>query len=222
MDLAIGVPVAAGEEEKRNRPIVDDQRAGQACTPAFADDAAGGVGFRLGFEIGFQIVQDARFAGLEDALEAASGEALGIAGGDLNRSQFRAGPIGRDLRSIFGEKSAANPVVGDDAGETVEDAIERVLDADALFNDLDDVEKMTDFALALVQAVGEELQLVAEPGKGIGIVGTQFRHRTAAAEQRHPGRVAVHPVAYRDDFLDRLVHDRFRAMICARTMPSIL
>lgn len=165
------------------------------------------IQIRLGLQIGFQVVQDARLAGLQNLLEAAAGEALRIADVDLDRAQFGPRPIGRYLRAVLRQERAADAVVGNDAGEAVENPVQRILDADPLLDRFDYVEEMADFAFAPVQAIGKQSQFVAEPGQRIVVGGIERRHGLAAPQLFDPGRVAVHSVPQRDAIVDRLGHE---------------
>ena len=66
MQIAVGIDVAAGEEQEPDGPLVDDQWARQAGAASLGDDPAGEVGFGLVPEISLEIVDDPRLIRLQN------------------------------------------------------------------------------------------------------------------------------------------------------------
>jgi hypothetical protein len=71
VDVAIGVDLAAGEEQEADRPAVGDQQAGKAGAAAFLHHQRR-QRERLRLQVGFEIVEDAWLTGREDLLQAAA------------------------------------------------------------------------------------------------------------------------------------------------------
>lgn len=99
-------------------------------------------------EIGGEVVEEARLAGTEDGLQAAALEELGVAPGDLDGAEVGAGPVGLQLCPAIGQEGAADALVGDDAGEAVEDLAEHIFDAQSALGLMDDLEELQEFGFA--------------------------------------------------------------------------
>ena len=146
----MGVFLPAREKEDTERTAIDKERTGQARPAALGDDPPRGIRYRLGDEIGFEVVQNAGLASLEHLLETTSPHQLRIALGNLHWSEVRPGPVSIQPCSVFGEEGAAEAIIGDDPGKAFEDPVEYILDQNS--------------ALARVRGFGQQAEFLLRAG----------------------------------------------------------
>ena len=209
----VDVLLPAGEKQKADRPLSDNQRAGEAGATSLAHDAARCLRLRLGFEIGFKVIDNARLARLNDPLKTAAHHGLGITARNLHRTKFGARPMSRELGTVFAQECAANAIVRNDATETFEDPVEHIGQKHALLDVFDQLEQPLEFALLPLECARQQLQLVAEPRQWIGFTETDFRYRITFAEHLDPGGQSFRPLHQLVGAQITCLHDHFREFL---------
>jgi hypothetical protein len=138
----------------------------------------------------------------------------------LRRAEPGARPIGRQGRAVCVHERAADAIIGDQTGEPVEDAVEDIVEQDALPDPFGQIEELLQLVLAPDQRVGQQLKLMAEAGERIESIGLQGRQRPAAAQTSHPRRVGIDALDDLAGSLGFFGHDEFPARTVSSWGPA--
>src|SRR4029077_16441572 len=126
------------------------------------------------FQVLFQIVQDARVAGLQNLREAAPGERSRIAWWDSDRAECGTGPIGRQLAGVAGKKRASDSLIWNQSGKTVENPAQNIFHQHALLDRLDQIEKLPQLPFSPGQRTARSCSSWPSRAKGSAVYVRRF------------------------------------------------
>lgn len=167
VDVLVGAGFHAGEEHEANRLSHGDEGAGEAGPDPFHHDQFAGLRVGVLPVILRKVVDDARLAGLDNGLEAATGQGSAEVLAETEVGIASPRPDGPDPGPLVPtrlEEREADPIVGQNRLEALEDVIQDLVEKEAGVDLSGHLGQLPYLQKAGLQRLAEVSQIPTQPG----------------------------------------------------------